>query len=94
MLASKLAQGTSSTERDITHSGDEDAVAAGLRGAARRKRRKERQRKGRALNPPGLRLLWKHKCYPQAEVCCSWLARLESKGIQMRGHQHDPHNYT
>lgn len=38
------------------------------------------------------RLLWKHKCYSQTEACCTRLAMLESKGIQMQGHQCDPHN--
>lgn len=46
--------------------------------------------------PPvkALRLLWKRKRYPQAAVCCCRLARLEPKGSQLRGHQHEPRNCT
>lgn len=41
-----------------------------------------------------LRLLWKQECYSQTEVCCSQLAVLESKGIQVQGDHYDPYNYS
>lgn len=81
MLASKFMQGTSSTEPDIVLSRDEDLWLMGYwQGPGRRKRRKEQQQKK----------LWKQEWFFQAEVCCSQLSILESKGTQVQG---DPCKY-